>query len=504
VQQLVAMDSVPAYAAINQTVELVKRRHGVGASKLANAVLRRVERERAGRRSGRAPPSPPTRSSAGAAHSHPAWLVGALGGPLRPEASRAAAGENDAEAPVVARPYGVDGRGAGGRAEAAGCAPRRAAGGRWPAGSLRSAAAWRSPSSARSAGAASTCRTRRRRWSRSYAAFPPGATVADLCAAPAARRSSWRARRGWCWRRPLAVALRRVAENVRRLGAANLHPFVGDATRAGGGAVDAVLSTRRAPDRDLPPAPRRAVAAEAVGPRRAAGAAARHPARRRDGGAPRAGCSSTRPARSSPRRTTRRWTTSSPRTPRLDARAARRPARWPEALLDGGRLRVLPHRHSSPTRRWTAPSPRGPPPRELSAWRSRRPAPPVPRARPRTTSGGGWRSGARRALPWLITAGAGFLLGYLVVYLLILPGAVIPTDRPVPDVRGLLVEDAERALRDAGFAPRLGERRVNATAVPNTVTAQQPPAPTRKPKARWWCTTWRSTRDGAPRSTRTR
>ena len=34
------MGSVPAYAAIAQTVELAKRRHGIGASKLANAVLR--------------------------------------------------------------------------------------------------------------------------------------------------------------------------------------------------------------------------------------------------------------------------------------------------------------------------------------------------------------------------------------------------------------------------------------------------------------------------------
>ena len=40
------MRSVPAYAAIAQTVELAKQRHGIGASKLANAVLRRVDRER--------------------------------------------------------------------------------------------------------------------------------------------------------------------------------------------------------------------------------------------------------------------------------------------------------------------------------------------------------------------------------------------------------------------------------------------------------------------------
>src|ERR1019366_7078442 len=44
--QLFHMGSVPAYAAIAQTVELAKQRHGIGASKLANAVLRRLDRER--------------------------------------------------------------------------------------------------------------------------------------------------------------------------------------------------------------------------------------------------------------------------------------------------------------------------------------------------------------------------------------------------------------------------------------------------------------------------
>jgi 16S rRNA (cytosine967-C5)-methyltransferase len=44
--QLLHMGSVPPYAAIGQTVELCKRRHGLGASKLVNAVLRRLDRER--------------------------------------------------------------------------------------------------------------------------------------------------------------------------------------------------------------------------------------------------------------------------------------------------------------------------------------------------------------------------------------------------------------------------------------------------------------------------
>src|SRR6476660_585167 len=46
VHQLLFMRSVPPYAAIAQSVELAKRRHGLGASKLVNAVLRRTDRER--------------------------------------------------------------------------------------------------------------------------------------------------------------------------------------------------------------------------------------------------------------------------------------------------------------------------------------------------------------------------------------------------------------------------------------------------------------------------
>ncbi len=70
--QLLEMGSVPAYAAIGQTVELAKHRHGVGASKLVNAVLRRLDRERDGLN----PPLPQDPIEALAAlQSHPRWLV---------------------------------------------------------------------------------------------------------------------------------------------------------------------------------------------------------------------------------------------------------------------------------------------------------------------------------------------------------------------------------------------------------------------------------------------
>ena len=70
--QLLFMGSVPAYAAIAQTVEITKRRTGIGASKLVNAVLRRADRERDTLQP--ATPADPIEALA-EQYSHPAWLV---------------------------------------------------------------------------------------------------------------------------------------------------------------------------------------------------------------------------------------------------------------------------------------------------------------------------------------------------------------------------------------------------------------------------------------------
>src|SRR3954471_8547578 len=72
VYQLLHMGSVPAYAAIAQTVELAKRRHGIGASKLVNAVLRRTDREREQLTS--VSPADATEALA-LRYSHPRWLI---------------------------------------------------------------------------------------------------------------------------------------------------------------------------------------------------------------------------------------------------------------------------------------------------------------------------------------------------------------------------------------------------------------------------------------------
>src|SRR3954471_8352341 len=70
--QLLVMGSVPAYAAIGQTVELAKRRHGIGASKLVNAVLRRLDRDR---ETLTLPAIDDAVEAMALEQSHPSWLI---------------------------------------------------------------------------------------------------------------------------------------------------------------------------------------------------------------------------------------------------------------------------------------------------------------------------------------------------------------------------------------------------------------------------------------------
>ncbi len=104
VYQLLHMGSVPAYAAIAQTVELAKVRHGIGASKLMNAVLRRVDRERSELA---APRSPDRLEDLATRYSHPRWLIARWLARWGEEATAVLMMKNNAEAPVVIRPYGI-------------------------------------------------------------------------------------------------------------------------------------------------------------------------------------------------------------------------------------------------------------------------------------------------------------------------------------------------------------------------------------------------------------
>src|SRR5688572_29592558 len=106
VYQLQFMNSVPPYAAIAQTVQLAKIRHGIGASKLANAVLRRIDRER-----NQPPPHADDPSDIAGelarTHSHPRWLVERWVKQFGAGATSDLLERNNLEARVVLRPWGI-------------------------------------------------------------------------------------------------------------------------------------------------------------------------------------------------------------------------------------------------------------------------------------------------------------------------------------------------------------------------------------------------------------
>ena len=157
--QLLHMESVPAYAAIAQTVELAKRRHGIGASKLANAVLRRLDRER----DALTLPTPPDPVDALALDgSHPRWIVARWVARWGEAETRRLLEANNREAPLIARPFHVGARAARGDARGGRHSRRRRAA-RARQHRACPARCRRSPSSARSARDCFTCRIPRRR-----------------------------------------------------------------------------------------------------------------------------------------------------------------------------------------------------------------------------------------------------------------------------------------------------------------------------------------------------
>jgi 16S rRNA (cytosine967-C5)-methyltransferase len=235
--QLLSMGSVPAYAAIGQTVELSKRRHGIGASKLANAVLRRLDRER--ERLAVATPEDPVEALA-LQYSHPRWLVARWIARWGEDETRLLLEANNREAPLVARPYHVVREQLEAMLEGAGVTVADAplvpdslvltAG----VGAMTELGAFKQ-GLFHLQDPASTLVTR-------YAAIPQGARVADLCAAPGGKTLELARTAGTVFAGDGSFArLARVRDNVRRLDASNVVPFVGDARFPAVRGMDAVL-----------------------------------------------------------------------------------------------------------------------------------------------------------------------------------------------------------------------------------------------------------------------
>jgi len=234
--QLLFMNSVPAYAAIAQTVELAKQRHGMGASKLANAVLRRMDRERDALE---LPGSGDPVDLLALRHSHPRWLVARWVARWGAQDTERLLEANNMEAPTVLRPFGIVREQLEATLESAGVhvedAPLVSDSLQLTGGtSLVELGAYRKglffvqdP--------AATLVTR-------YAAVPAGGVVIDLCAAPGGKALELSRTAGTVLAvdRSL-VRLERLVDNVRRLEARNVRPVVADARHAALQAVDAVL-----------------------------------------------------------------------------------------------------------------------------------------------------------------------------------------------------------------------------------------------------------------------
>lgn len=235
--QLLHMRSVPAYAAIAQTVEITKRRHGIGASKLVNAVLRRVDRERGAL----AVPTPSDPVDALALrHSHPRWLVARWVARWGAEATEQLLAANNREAPLVARPYGIVREQLEATLESAGVHVGEVPLARdsiefvGPVSSFTELGAFRQGLFFMQDPGASLVTD--------YAAIEPGSLAADLCAAPGGKSLELSRRASVVVAADVSFGrLQRVIENARRVDARAVLPLVADARFPALRPLDAVL-----------------------------------------------------------------------------------------------------------------------------------------------------------------------------------------------------------------------------------------------------------------------
>lgn len=239
VYQLLFMNSVPPYAAIAQSVELAKIRHGIGASKLANAVLRRIDREREQLTEAGVVDDGDIAGQLARRHSHPRWLVERWVALFGAHDTELLLQRNNEEARVILRPWGLVREQLETSLERSGVSPDDVPlvpdSLQLPQGTaLLELAAWRQGHCFVQDPAA-TVVTR-------YAAVPAGAVVGDLCAAPGGK--SLELSRGARFvlaadRSP--VRLKRMAANIERLDARNVSLMAMDASAPAVKPLDAVL-----------------------------------------------------------------------------------------------------------------------------------------------------------------------------------------------------------------------------------------------------------------------
>jgi beta-lactam-binding protein with PASTA domain len=62
-----------------------------------------------------------------------------------------------------------------------------------------------------------------------------------------------------------------------------------------------------------------------------------------------------------------------------------------------------------------------------------------------------WRSRVRASLVYLVSIVAGFSIAWLFVAFFVFPTGVVPRDVKVPNVTGLMYDEAVQRLAQAGF-----------------------------------------------------
>ena len=243
--QILEMDAVPAYAAVSESVALVKGGGSRAAAGLVNAVLRRVVRTGAPE-SSFPPPERDLEDYLTSWGSHPGWLVRRWIRHFGPAGARALVEANNREPHVCLRPVGMAAERASEVLVAAGlCDPPRARDSgavQGDCGPRPPEAPARPPSAARSgpaSGRASWIRLRRgadpgealaavpgviqdpaASLVADFVAPPAGALVADLCAAPGGKALALSAGvRGVVAGDRSLPRLARVVEGAMRLGA---------------------------------------------------------------------------------------------------------------------------------------------------------------------------------------------------------------------------------------------------------------------------------------------
>lgn len=87
-----------------------------------------------------------------------------------------------------------------------------------------------------------------------------------------------------------------------------------------------------------------------------------------------------------------------------------------------------------------------------------------------------WRSAVRTSLVYLVSIVAGFSLAWLIVAFVVFPAGVVPRDVKVPNVTGLMYDEAVQRLAQAGFKAEQGEQRFSSSA-PKLTVIEQSPAP---------------------------